>query len=562
MKTKRLGDMLISLGIINYDQLEQALNLQKKTKNKLGKTLIELGFLREKELYEVLQMQYGIPYVDIALEKIDPKVPKIISEKLARLHKVIPIRFENNELTVAMSDPLDLYAQDDLKFSTSMNIRPVIANSDSIEKLIDKYYDRSDQVNKAIGEYTDQNKDIQMLQQQQFNKTVDAEVLNAPMVRLVNSIFEQAVKLKASDIHIEPFETSVRIRARVDGVLTELVSPPKMAQGALITRIKIMAGMNISEKRIPQDGGIELEVDGKEVNMRVSTLPTVYGEKVVIRIIDSSSIMYNKSQLGFSAHNEKLFNKALSVTEGIILVTGPTGSGKSTTLYAALREFNKPELNVITVEDPVEYRMEGINQVQTNAKAGLTFASALRSILRQDPDILMVGEIRDVETAEIAVRAAITGHLVLSTIHTNDAVSTLTRLVDMGMEPYIVGNAIKCILAQRLVRRICKNCSQPYHPSLYEREILKIPDNFTKPLYKGAGCPSCNGTGYSGRIAVYEILLINEELKNLIISGASVPQLEQAAFRNGMLTLKDSAIELVIDGITTIDEVFRVTYKI
>lgn len=560
MKTKRLGDMLVSLNIITNDQLMEALGKQKETKEKLGRTLIDLGFLKEEDLYEVLQMQYGIPYVDLLSISIDPKVPKIISEKLAKLHKVIPIKFENNELTVAMADPLDLFAQDDIKFSTNMNINPVIGNAKHIDMLIDRYYDRSDQVNQAIGEYADQNKETQAQQQQ---KMTDSEVMNAPMVRLVNSILQQAVKSKASDIHIEPFENIVKVRARIDGVLNELVTPPKLTQGALITRVKIMAGLDITEKRIPQDGRIEMVIDGKEVNMRVSTLPTVWGEKVVIRILDNSSIMFTKKQLGFSPHNEELFNRALSVTEGIILVTGPTGSGKSTTLYAALREFNKPELNVITVEDPVEFRMEGINQVQTNVKAGLTFASALRSILRQDPDIVMVGEIRDVETAEIAVRAAITGHLVLSTIHTNDAVSTLTRLVDMGMEPYIVGNAIKGILAQRLVRKICPNCKKPYTPSQYERDFLHLsPEDNTTVLYKGSGCASCNNSGYTGRTAIYEILLVNEEIKNLMIVGATIPELEQCALRNGMQTLRQAASELVLKGTTTIDEVFRVTYKI
>lgn len=561
MKTKRLGDILVSLNIISNEQLVEALNKQKETKEKLGRTLIEMGFLKEHVLYEVLEMQYGIPYVDLLSISIDPKVPKIISEKIAKLHKVIPIKFENNELTVAMSDPLDLYAQDDIKFSTNMNIAPVIANSKHIELLIDRFYDKRDQVNQAIGEYANQNKEQQ--QTSSSSKMSDAEVMNAPMVRLVNSILQQAIKSKASDIHIEPFENIVKIRARIDGVLSELVAPPKLTQGALVTRIKIMADLDITEKRIPQDGRIEINVEGKEVNMRVSTLPTVWGEKIVIRILDSSSIMLNKTQLGFSPHSEALFNKALSVTEGIILVTGPTGSGKSTTLYAALREFNRPELNVITVEDPVEFRMEGINQVQTNVKAGLTFASALRSILRQDPDVVMVGEIRDIETAEIAVRAAITGHLVLSTIHTNDAVSTLIRLVDMGMEPYIVGNAIKGILAQRLVRKICPNCKKPYTPTKYERDFLHLSDSDTETiLYKGAGCASCNKSGYAGRTAVYEILLVNEEIKNLMISGASVSELEKCALKNGMQTLKQAASELVLQGITTIDEVFRVTYKI
>ncbi len=449
MKLKmRLGDILVQNGVITEAQLMQALALQKDSGQKLGAVLITQDWITEEQLFEVLEQQYDIPYLDINTIYIDPKVPKLISESLARKHSLIPIALEKNVLKVAMSDPLDIIALDDIRIITGLEIQQVISSSLDIAKAINRFYDTSETAAKAVEDYKSQAGVLE-----EINEEEDADVTNAPMVRLVNSIISQAVRSKASDIHIEPFERNVRIRFRVDGDLREVMTPEKSTHGALVTRIKIMGKMNISERRLPQDGRVETTIEGIPIDMRISVLPTVYGEKVVIRLLDRSSLVVKKDDLGFTAHNLKLVEKIMKVPEGIVLVTGPTGSGKTTTLYSFLKELNKVSKNIITVEDPVEYRLEGINQVQVNNKAGLTFAEGLRSILRQDPDIVMVGEIRDVETAEIAVRAAITGHVVLSTIHTNDTISTVTRLSDMGIPEYLIASSVVGVVAQRLVKK-------------------------------------------------------------------------------------------------------------
>lgn len=552
----RLGDILVNNGIIVEDQLMKALELQKGTGQKLGNVLITQGWLTEEQLFHVLEEQYQIPYLDINNIYIDPKVPKLISESLARKHMAIPIKLEKNRLTVAMVDPLDMIAKDDIRIITGIELDIVISAQQDIARAINRYYDASERAEKAVEDFRSQSgfteEDI---------AEEDADVVNSPMVRLVNTIITQAVKSKASDIHIEPYEKHLRIRYRIDGELREVMTPAKSTHSAITTRIKIMGKLNISEKRLPQDGRVETVIEGMPIDMRISILPTVYGEKIVIRLLDRSSLVVTKDELGFSDHNLELVNKIMKVPEGIILVTGPTGSGKTTTLYTLLKELNRESKNIITVEDPVEYRLEGINQVQVNIKAGLTFANGLRSILRQDPDIVMVGEIRDAETAEIAVRAAITGHIVLSTIHTNDTVSTISRLEDMGIENYLVSSATVGVIAQRLVKKICLKCKTAHQATISELKILGLPADVPFELHQGTGCNSCNHTGYSGRTAIHEVLVVDRDIRNMISTGKQADMIKQTAISKGMTTLNETCKTLVKEGITTIDEMMRMTFS-
>ncbi len=557
MKKMRLGDLLVRNLMITEPQLDVALGIQKDANKKLGAVLIEQGWLTEEQLYRVLEEQYDIPYLDLNTTYIDPKVPKLISESVAKKHHVIPVRLDKNVLTVAMADPLDMIAKDDIRIITGMEVAPVISPGLDIDKAINRYYDASERAERAVEEFSSQSD----FDEDELD-VEDADVTNAPMVRLVNTIIAQAVRAKASDIHIEPFEKHVRIRYRVDGELLEVMTPTKNTHSAIVTRIKIMGKLNISEKRIPQDGRVETIIEGAAIDMRISILPTVYGEKVVIRLLDRSGLAVRKEDLGFTDHNLELINKILKVPEGIFLVTGPTGSGKTTTLYAFLKELNRVNKNIITVEDPVEYRLEGINQVQVNNKAGLTFANGLRSILRQDPDIIMVGEIRDVETAEIAVRAAITGHVVLSTIHTNDTVSTISRLSDMGIENFLISSSTVGILAQRLVKKVCIKCKTEIELTEIERGILKLSPHEEAHVYKGTGCNSCNHTGYSGRTAIHEVLLIDRDIKQMISGNRPIEDIKTKAREKGLRTLNETARELVLRGITTIDEMVRMTYSV
>jgi len=553
---RKLGNLLLDAGIITEEQLKQVLEIQKVTGKKFGEILVEQNIVQEKEIVEVLEFQLGIPHMDLDKHFIDPDIPNLISEDLARRHMLIPVKKDNGRLVVAMADPLNIFAIDDIKIATGMQIEPVIATSKDILAAIDQYYGKKN-AEQAIEEFKKQY-DISSISE--IDDETLSEINNAPVVRLVNSIIKQAINSKASDIHIEPFEDHVRVRYRIDGDLQEVMAPAKSAHAAIVTRIKIMGKMDIAEKRIPQDGRHETVIDGKEVDLRISVLPTVYGEKVVIRILQRDSTMLTKQQLGFTEHNMKLFDSIIKNPNGIILVTGPTGSGKSTTLYTVLRELNTIEKNIITVEDPVEYRIDGINQVPVNSKAGLTFASALRSILRQDPDIIMIGEIRDVETAEIAVRASITGHLVLSTMHTNDTASTVARLVDMGIEPYMVSSSVVGVVAQRLVKRICEGCKTPYEPSMEEQQLLNLKKGVQ--IYRGAGCSACGGSGYKGRIAIHEIMPITKEIRALINKGASIDMLREEAIKQGMITLQENCRQLILKGISTTDEMLRVAYSI
>ena len=556
IRNKRLGDLLIQAGLIDDDQLQNAINIQKHSGRKIGEILVELGFVSEAEISGTLEMQLGIPHIELEKVQIPQELPRLIPERLARRHTLIPIKLEDSVLTVAMVDPLNIFAIDDIKLTTGLDVKPVIGTRHDIVNAIGLHYEK-ESAERALEEFSESYSSDTL---ELVDEEMASNVRNAPVVKLLDSITKQAVKMRASDIHIEPLEQAIRIRFRVDGELQEIMTPEKISHSAIVTRIKIMGRMNIAEKRIPQDGRVEMVVDGRDVDMRISIMPTVYGEKVVIRLLDRSSVLMTKEQLGFSPENLRVFDRIIQHPHGIILVTGPTGSGKTTTLYAVLQELNKINRNIITVEDPVEYRLEGINQSQVNVKAGLTFASGLRSILRQDPDIIMVGEIRDQETAQIAVRAAITGHLVLSTIHTNDSVSTVSRLIDMGIEPFMVSSSVVGIMAQRLVKRICSNCKHSYTPADNESRVLALPAGSL--LYKGAGCNACNHTGYRGRIGIHEILPMYDDIKTLVEARAAQEKLRAAAAGHGMKTLRESCRDLVLLGTTTFEELLRMTYSL
>jgi GSPII_E N-terminal domain./Type II/IV secretion system protein. len=560
MIKKKLGDLLVEVGLIDESQLNNAIKIQKMTGEKLGKILVKEGYLTEEQIIEALEFQLGIPHIDIKKVFIDPNVAKLIPESLAKRHVAIPIKKENDGLLVAMADPLNIFAIDDIKLITKQEVKPLIASEDGILKAIDRVFGK-EEAEKAVQDFKKEfSQDDIEIDSSSLKSFSEDEINNSPAVRLVNSIIEQAVKNRASDVHIEPTENDLRIRFRVDGELHEAMRVFKSTQGPVITRIKIMANMNIAERRLPQDGKIETNVDGKNIDIRVSSLPTIYGEKLVLRILDKSGYIITKDKLGLNNDDMKLFDDLLRHPNGIILLTGPTGSGKTTTLYAMLNELNKPDINIITVEDPVEYTLEGLNQVQVNEKAGLTFAAALRSILRQDPDIIMIGEIRDRETAEIAIRSSITGHLVLSTLHTNDSAGAITRLIDMGIEPYLVSSSIVGVIAQRLARKICNNCKIEYEASHREKLILGLDTEKSLKLYKGKGCAVCNKTGYRGRIPIYEIMMMTPKIKELTNEKAPADTITNEAVSNGMNTLRESARKLVLDGITTIDEMLRLTY--
>ncbi|NLJ87824.1 MAG: Flp pilus assembly complex ATPase component TadA [Epulopiscium sp.] len=556
---RKLGDLLVQADMLTVKQLKKALAEQERTGEKLGEILVKRGWVTEQNIVEVLEFQLGIPHVDLSKYAIDPKASSMISESLAKRHMLIPIQIENDRLVVAMSDPLNVYAIDDVKLATKMEVMPVIASLPDVKQAIDRMYGVSKTVSIAE-EFRKQMKEKTPKKSDTFDEELEdgVDVLNSPAVKLVNSFIEQAIRRNASDIHIEPFETYVRVRLRIDGQLQEILKTDISAINAIVTRIKILGKMNIAEKRIPQDGRIGVTLDNNQLDLRVNTLPTVYGEKVVIRLLYRTGMQLRKEELGFCESDLMKFESLLMKPHGIILLTGPTGSGKSTTLATALRELNKPNVNIVTVEDPVENMIEGVNQVHVNVKAGMTFASALRAILRQDPDIVMIGEMRDTETASIAVRASITGHLVLSTLHTNDAPSSITRLIDMGIEPYMVATAVEGIIAQRLVRRICKNCKSAVHPTSDEAEILKVARDTV--IYKGRGCQTCNNTGYKGRLAVHEVLTLDPETRQMIVKGANADEIKHFAIKNGMITLWENTKRNVLEGNTTVEELLRVAY--
>ena len=554
-KNLRLGDILLDDGKISETQLKEALDRQKEVKTKrLGEVLVDSGYIREDDILEALERQLKIPSVDLGNYRISTKAIALVTENIARKYDLIPIDIEDDELIVAMSDPLNIFAIDDIKLMTNRKVKTVLSTKSVIQRAINRYYSKEG-TKKVIEEFEEAftTTNLDDLDEEELSN-----VHSAPVVKLVNSIISQAIKMKSSDIHIEPFEKNIRVRIRIDGDLQEIMSFSRRSHMAIVTRIKIMGKMDIAERRIPQDGRIETEIDGKEIDMRISTLPTVYGEKVVVRLLDRDGFDFNKEDLGFSDNDLKTFNRIIKQPCGIVLVTGPTGSGKTTTLYAVLKDINKEEKNIITVEDPVEYKLHGINQVQVNVKAGLTFAGGLRSILRQDPDIIMIGEIRDTETAEIAIRAAITGHLVLSTLHTNDTASTVVRLVDMGIEPYLVSSSVVGIVSQRLVKRLCPSCKIAYEASEFCRKALGLNgDSIT--LYKPNGCNKCI-KGYRGRIPVHEVMYIDHDIRRLIDKGATTDEIEEEAVKNGMKTLFARAVDLALSGITSVEEVLKIGY--
>jgi GSPII_E N-terminal domain./Type II/IV secretion system protein. len=554
MIKRKLGDILLFAGLITQDQLNKALEEQKKTGERLGEVLTRLKYVTPEQIIEVLEFQLGIPHVELSRFYIDPDIPRLISENLARRHKLIPIRRDPDGLCVAMADPLDIFAIDDVSIATGMNVKPYIATENDIEKAINRYYGRQEAERTAQDfrkEYGSNHEAVE----------VSEDVVNAPAVRLVNLIIEQGIESRASDIHIEPTEEDVRIRFRIDGKLHEIMRPGKDTLGPIVTRIKIMSNLNIAEQRLPQDGRIETVVNGKKLDIRVSILPTINGEKAVLRLLDKQNFLISRDKLGLTQDEMNVYASFLKHPHGIILVTGPTGSGKTTTLYTMLQELNNEDKNIITVEDPVEYTIAGVNQIQVNEKIGLDFASVLRFVLRQDPDIIMVGEIRDSETAEIAIRAAITGHLVLSTLHTNDAAGAVTRLMDMGIEPYLLSSSLVGVIAQRLVRTICPSCKVSYDADEAEKRLLGLPENTNLKLYRGRGCAACNKTGYRGRQGIFEMLPITKQIKRLINMRASDDEIKAEAMREGNHALRDSARELVLKGVTTLEEMERLTYE-
>ena len=553
---KKLGDLLIDLGVISEANLQAALEIQKETKKKLGEILVEEKYLTEREFLEVLEFQLGVPHIDLDRFSIEAQAPKLISENLAKRHTIIPVTFDDETITLAMNDPLNIYAIDDVKLATGREVKPVIASKSAILDGIGFFYEKEG-AQKAIEEF---KRDYAEDELEGMDEDMLSDINNAPVVRLINSIMSQAVKEKASDIHIEPFEKKLLVRFRVDGDLHEAMRPAKAAHSAIVTRIKIMGKMDISERRKPQDGRVEKNIDGREVDMRISVLPTVFGEKVVIRILDRSSFMMTKEELGFTENNMNLFDKIIRNPNGIILVTGPTGSGKSTTLYTVLAEMNTVDKNIVTVEDPVEYSLDGINQVQVNPKADLTFATGLRSILRQDPDIIMVGEIRDVDTVNIAIRAAITGHLVFSTVHTNDTASTISRLMNMGIDPYLIASSVVGVMAQRLVKKICVHCKTSHELDEKSSILAGVPEGTT--AYYGEGCSKCNDSGTSGRTAVHEVMVVDRAIRNMINEEKSIDEIKDKAIEGGMHTLRDACRELLLKGIIPIDEMLKITYSI
>jgi type IV pilus assembly protein PilB len=557
----RIGELLVRENLISHHQLAEAQKDSQQSGGRLGYSLTKLGYIAEQDLTNFLSKQYGVPSINLSEFDIDEDVLGLIPKDVAQKHQCIPINRAGASLIVAMADPSNIYAIDDLKFLTGYNIEVVVASEVAIEETIARYYDRVnyDEVMEGFDE-----SEIDFSEEDDDVNVVDLEKASeeAPVVRLVNLILINGIKKKASDIHIEPYEKKLRVRYRIDGVLYEEMHPPLRLKNALVSRIKIMSSLDIAERRLPQDGRIKLKLgQGREMDFRVSVLPTMFGEKIVLRLLDKSNLQLDLTKLGFDPEPMKDFETQIHQPYGMCLVTGPTGSGKTTTLYSALYDLNKTTENISTAEDPIEYNLPGINQVQMHDEIGLNFANALRSFLRQDPDIIMVGEIRDFETAEIAVKAALTGHLVLSTLHTNDAPSTINRLLNMGVEPFLVTASVNLILAQRLARRVCAECKEEVETNPQSLiELGMSPESAsTVRLHKGRGCRTCNNTGYKGRVALYEVMTMQDELKELVLQGASTAELKAEAVRLGMQTLRMAGIRKIIEGTTTPEEVIRVS---
>ena len=563
IRKKRLGEILVDAGELTHDQLNFALTEQKKDgKKRLGEILIDLKFMTERQILKTLEKQLSVPYVFLGDFEIMPEAVAAVPIFLAERYTLVPIKKEGARLTVAMNDPTNFYAIDDVRMVTGCDVAVVIAEKQEIINAINNYYGIKGRAGDAMGKLVQETKIQQEQQQENANLVVENDNEDAPVIKIINSIIEQGIKDKASDIHIEPEATETRVRYRIDGVLHKAASFPLASHGALVSRVKIMANLDIAEKRVPQDGRIKISRGNSEIDLRISTLPTILGEKIVMRILDKGASMIKLSQLGFSEANMKIFKHLYSASYGIVLVTGPTGSGKSTTLYSVLSEINDPSKNIITVEDPVEYTMSGVNQVAVNVKAGLTFANGLRSILRQDPNVIMVGEIRDVETAQIAINAALTGHLVFSTLHTNDAAGAIIRLIDMGVEPFLIVSSLRGVLAQRLVRCICPYCKEEYELPFHDsaREYLGLEPEAPIKLFRGKGCSRCSFTGYSGRMAIHEVLPFTDEMQAMVMHGATDSEIFAAARKAGTTSMKEDGIQKVLSGKTTVSELLRVAY--
>ena len=559
----RIGELLVRENLLTSEQLRKARDEARTRGGRLGAQITKLGFLQETELSDFVARQYGVPAISLDDFEIDPAVAKLVPEDVATKHTVVPVNRAGSTLVLATADPSNIFAIDDIKFLTGYNIEVVVASEEAIKRAIERVYDQGQDLSEVMEGFDDSDFEVIQDGDDLDVNELARESEDAPVVKLVNLILTDAVKRGASDIHLEPYEKSFRVRYRIDGLLYEVMKPPLKLKNALTSRLKIMSELDIAERRLPQDGRIKLKMGrGKEMDYRVSVLPTLFGEKVVLRLLDKSNLQLDMTKLGFEAHQISTFKDCIHRPYGMVLVTGPTGSGKTTSLYSALSELNKTSENISTAEDPVEFNLAGINQVQMHEEIGLNFAAALRSFLRQDPDIIMVGEIRDFETAEIAVKAALTGHMVLSTLHTNDAPSTVNRLLNMGIEPFLVASSVNCILAQRLARKVCDECKQPdpdvTKEALLEAGLAENEAGAVVPL-KGRGCRACSETGYKGRIAIYEVMEMAEELKEFVLNGASGIELKREAIRLGMTTLRRSALNKLREGITTLGEVLRVS---
>jgi len=561
MPNGRLGDRLVQAGLITKAQLDKALEEQKRTGGLIGSNLIKLGYIKEEDLLHFLSKQFGFPAIDLTKVEITADLLKLVPSEVVQKHKVLPVSRAGSTLVIATSDPTNYLVIDDIKFLTGYNIDVVVAEETALKDSINRYYDQSASLMDVMSDLQDLELEVVDTQEEVNIEELEKSTSDAPVVKLVNVILTEAIAKEASDIHIEPYEKQFRVRYRIDGVLHEIMNPPMRLKNAIISRLKIMSNLDIAERRLPQDGRIKLKTQGKEMDFRVSVLPTLFGEKLVLRLLDKSALQLDMTKLGFEEQALKEFKDAIYQPYGMVLVTGPTGSGKTTSLYSALSDLNKVTENISTAEDPVEYNLPGINQVQMHEEIGLNFAAALRAFLRQDPDIIMVGEIRDFETAEIAIKAALTGHLVLSTLHTNDAPSTIHRMLNMGVEPFLVTSSVNLILAQRLVRKICSECKEPHElnaQALVEMG-MSLEEAESTESYQGAGCERCNDTGYKGRIALYEVLPLREELKELILEGGSSGELKRAAGQAGMKSLRQSGLHKVREGMTTAEEILRVT---
>ncbi len=557
-KRVRLGEILVEAGLITKAQLEDALAQQNVSGERLGKVLVSMGLTTQDAIARAVADQLGLEYVNVQGLTVSDDVLTVLPENVIRRHQVIPIRIEDNTLVLGMVDPLDILALDDVRRATTHEVVPVTITADGFQAVVDRYPAFEGSLDQVIQEIRPSDVGEEEPGLDKLREIID----DAPVVRLVNLMLVQAVRQGASDIHVEPQERQVRIRYRIDGTLYNVMTAPKHVQAATVSRIKIMASMNIAERRVPQDGRIELRVDNREIDLRVSTIPTTWGEKVVMRILDKRAALVGIDRLGLMGPDQQRFEDLVTKPYGIILVTGPTGSGKTTTLYSILHRLNKPEVNIITIEDPVEYQLQGISQVQINPKAGLTFANGLRSFLRQDPDIIMVGEIRDEETARIAIHAALTGHLVLSTLHTNDAPGAVARLVDMGIEPFLVSSSVIGVVAQRLLRLLCTKCREPYTPpvEVVTRYGLAGPDEPPPTLYRAKGCDACNNIGYKGRIGLFEIMPMEDQLRTLVVKSASADAIKREATGLGMRTLQHDGVAKVLAGMTTLEEMLRVVF--